>query len=646
LPNFTLHFKMKIPQKAIAPIVFLLTAIVVVAGQWLSTGATGETDSITHYQIARYAFKYPEYFLNHWGKPLFTILASPLAQFGYVGAVAFNIICGLLSAWFAYLISRKLGYKHAWVAVIFTIFTPVYLFIIYSSLTEILFSLVLVSAIYLFISQRFILAAIVISFIPFGRTEGMMFIVLFLLALAWMKQYKALPFLLTGFVIFSLAGWPIYHDFFWFFTKMPYNSSGSELYGSGSFFYYFGQLDYILNFPLIILLITGLIFLAINLGNGFKNLRDIKFVTLYFLLLPAFFGFILAQSFLWWQGIMGVLGSTRFIACVLPLSAIVAVTGFEWVMEKARFNKAIYYALGTFIIALVVYKPFTYNQIPMKTGINFAVMKQLAGWLKASPYSKHKAMYSDPMFPFYMDMDPFDQNKCFKVYDYQNTDPASLLKHGELMIWDAQFTGYEGHLPFDSLMKNPNLRLLNIFTPMESFTIIGGEKYKLAIFIKQPKDTAQSVYKQLYFNDFESNLPEGQSNNISNTFSHSGKNSILLSPDNIYSPAVEGKLQNLPGISNVSFRASVSILNPSTTEVGQILLALSIDDPQHKVYRYIAVKDSDIKPKPGKWFQLSLTDMVDRNIPVDGNYKVYVWYTGKNKIYVDDLKLEYMKVGE
>jgi hypothetical protein len=282
----------------------------------------------------------------------------------------------------------------------------------------------------------------------------------------------------------------------------------------------------------------------------------------------------------------------------------------------------------------------------MKTGINFAVMEQLAGWLKSSPYSKHKAMYSDPMFPFYMDMDPFDQNQCFKVYDYQNTDPASLLKHGELMVWDAQFAGYEGHLPFDSLMKNPNLRLLNMFTPMESFTIIGGEKYKIALFIKEPKDTAQAVYKQLYFNDFESNLPENQSKNTTNKFSKSGKNSILLSPENIYSPAIEGKLQNLPGISNVSFRASVSILNPSTSEKGQIILALSIDNQQHKVYKYIAAKDTDVKSKPGEWFQLSFTDMVDRNIPADGNYKVYVWYTGKEKIYVDDLKVEYMKVGE
>jgi hypothetical protein len=636
---------MKFTEKAIVPFVLFLTGLIVVSIQLLSSGVTGETDSITHYQIARYAFKYPEYFLNHWGKPLFTILASPLSQFGYIGTVSFNILCGLVTAWFVFRVAKRLEYRYAWLAIVFTVFMPGYLFIMYSGLTEILFSLVLVISIYLFVSERFIWSAIVISLIPFSRTEGVMYLALFFPVFIWIKQYKALPFLLTGFILFGLIGLPYYHDFFWFFTKMPYSTSSSALYGSGSFWSYFREMDYYMAYPLLILSVLGLVFISLNFKSGFKNLRDIKFVTLYFLILPAFFGFILAQSFLWWKG-LGVLASTRFMACVLPLSAIVAVTGFEWVMEKAKANKAIYYVLGTFIIALVVYKPFTYNQIPMKTGINFAVMEQLAAWLKASPYSKHKAMYSDPMFPFYMDMDPFDQNQCFKVYDYQNTDPASLLKHGQLMVWDAQFAGYEGHLPFDSLMKNSNLRLLNMFTPMESFTIIGGEKYKIALFIKEPKDTAQAVYKQLYFNDFESNLPEDQSKNTTNKFSKSGKNSILLSPENIYSPAIEGKLQNLPGISNVSFRASVRILNPSTSEKGQIILALSIEDQQHKVYRYLVAKDTDVKSEPGKWFQLSLTDMVDRNNPVDGNYKVYVWYTGKGKIYVDDLKLEYMKVGE
>lgn len=394
----------------------------------------------------------------------------------------------------------------------------------------------------------------------------------------------------------------------------------------------------------MILGLTGLVFLLFNLVKNLKNIHDIRFVTLYFLVIPSIFGFILAQSYLWWQG-LGILASNRFIACVLPLGAIITVTGFEWVMEKARINKVIYWGMGAFILSIVMYKPFTYNQLPMKTGINFAVMQNLTTWLKTTPYSNHKAYYSDPMFPFYMDMDPSDAERCYRAYSYENGDPSSIMKPGELLIWDAQFTGYEGHMPFDSLMINNNLRLMNVFTPVESFTIIGGEKYKLAVFMKAPRDTTRTGYHQFYYNTFESGLNEEQLKHVTTDYSSSGKQSVVLSPEFIYSPTAEGKLTSLPGAGDISVRASVRVLNPSLIEKGQILLVVSMDDPDHKIYKYAVAKDTDTSYKLGEWFSLSLTDVIERNLPVNGNYKVYVWYTGKEKIYVDDLKLEYMPVG-
>jgi len=473
----------------------------------------------------------------------------------------------------------------------------------------------------------------------------MMFVALFMAAFIWLKQYKSLPFLLTGFIIFSIAGWPVYKDLLWFFTKMPYGSSGSELYGSGSFWFYIKRLDRIMHYPLLVLSITGLISILLSLKTGLKNLRDIKYVTLYLLIIPSFFGFLLVQSFLWWQGLMGVLASTRFMACVLPLNAILALAGFEWILEKVKLRRAIYIITCVVVPTLVIAAPFTYHQLPMKTGKNFVVMENVCNWLKKTPYAHHKAFYTDPMFPFYMDMDPNDQQKCFKIYNYENTDPASLLAPGDLLIWDAQFAGFEGRLPFDTLLKNKNLQLLNVFTPNEEFTIIGGEKYKLAVFIKAPKDTTTQAYKQIYVNDFESGLSKEQLKNISLDKSSSGKQSIILSSSNTYSPSAEGKINQLPGTSNISLRASARILNPSAAEKGQIVLVITTEDQDHKLQKYIVAKDSEITYTPGNWFEISKTDIIDRNFPENGIYKVYVWYTGKGKIYVDDLKLECKQVG-
>lgn len=485
MSEFESSIAMKFIRNNIAAIVLSLIGIVLLLINSFSTGVNGETDSISHYLIARYAFKYPENFLNHWGKPLFTILVAPLAQFGYSGAVIFNLICGLLSAWFAYLIAKKLNYKYAWVAIIFTIFTPVYLIIMFSSLTEILFSLVLIFAIYLFLSEQYAWSAIVISLIPFSRTEGIMFIFLFIPALVWIKKYKALPFLLTGVIVFSLLGWPLYHDPFWFFTKMPYSNISSGMYGSGSFWFYFVKMRTILNLPLILLFTIGLVRSLLNFKKRFQKPINKEFVTFYLLIIFSFFGFVLVQSFLWWQGMLGVLASTRFIACVLPLSALIALTGFEWILNNFKTSKAFSLMIITIIMTWVIYTPSRYNQLPVKTGKNFAVMQQLTNWLKTSPFSNQKALYSDPLFPFYMDIDPYDNQRCLRIYSYDNLNPSERLKSGELIIWDSQFSGFEGHLPFDSIVKNQNLKLINTFTPVKSFNIIGNQKYKLAVFIKK-----------------------------------------------------------------------------------------------------------------------------------------------------------------
>lgn len=186
--------------------------------------------------------------------------------------------------------------------------------------------------------------------------------------------------------------------------------------------------------------------------------------------------------------------------------------------------------------------------------------------------------------------------------------------------------------------------MLGLFNPVDSFKIIGGGNYQLALFMKAPRDTNRTIYRPFYLNNFEHGLSEKHIHQVSADFSKSGKNSILLTPENIYSPSAEDSLKHLPDTCKISVRASVQILNPSTVEKGQILLVLSTDDAQRKVFAYHAVRDSEVSYQSGEWFQLTLTGIIDPGTPADGTYKAYVWYKGKNKIYVDDLKLEFLPV--
>jgi hypothetical protein len=155
-----------------------------------SDGYFGGADNITHYMIARYAFRHPELFLNAWGRPLFTIPVAPFAQFGLEGVKIFNCLAGLATAWLVYRIACRAHLRNPGMAIILVIFTPLYLMMLPTAMTEVVFGLVVTLALFLFMRKSYIASAIVISFVPFARTEGFLVLPLYLTALAATGWYR------------------------------------------------------------------------------------------------------------------------------------------------------------------------------------------------------------------------------------------------------------------------------------------------------------------------------------------------------------------------------------------------------------------------------------------------------------------------
>ena len=186
-------------NKNIATYTVLIAVFVVfVILSFLSEGGFYGGDSYNHYFLSRYAFKYPVFFLDNWAKPLFTVLSSLFAQFGFHGMMIFNIIAGILACFFAIKTALELKYMNSVLLVFFICFAPVFTMLLFSGMTEIVFALLLISSVYYFIKEKYIISAIIISFIPFIRAEGLVFIPWFMILLVIKKQYKAIPFLISG----------------------------------------------------------------------------------------------------------------------------------------------------------------------------------------------------------------------------------------------------------------------------------------------------------------------------------------------------------------------------------------------------------------------------------------------------------------
>jgi hypothetical protein len=592
-------------QERWAIILLVLSGLYLMILYALSDGLFGETDSVSHYLIARYSFQHPYLLVDHWGKPLFTVLSSPFAQFGMQGAVFFNILCALLTAWLIFRMGRLLKYRYALAAIPFTIFAPVYMVNVLTSLTEILFALVLVAGIYFFLKKKMILSSVIISFLPFARMEGMMYLVIFLAAFFLVKNYKAIPFLITGFVLFSLAGTFRYHDLLWFINAVPYGEKGSALYGSGSFWYYLERFHQLLGFPLTILAIIGIIFLILSMFKEKKPALTETWLTEYYLVPVSLFSFILAHSFLWWQGMMGVLATSRFMACVLPLGGFLALVGLNRINSLFARRKYFGSIFTCITILLTIWVPYTLHKIPAVPSWSDQVMKATAEEIKAEGLDRHQIYYFDPKLAYYLGTDPYDSLGMLKHLPDPG-QPGFSLKDSSIVVWDTHFGEFEHKIRLEKLLDNPCFRLLDVHSPEIDKKFFTGRQYMSAIFRKLPCQNQEDQW-------------------------------ITINSDEI-------QLASLNRVSSAVVLARARVLYDKEQDPDHIVLALAVLDEQKEMKRYLTINGSYFRSTPGQWFEMSLLTQVSTIVPVNGSIKLSVVGEGDRQVMVSDLHLDVLSV--
>ena len=635
--------KKKISEETWVIILLVFAGIYLFTLSLLSEGLYGDTDSITHYNLARYAFKYTSNFVDHWGKPLFTTLAAPFAQFGLQGVIFFNILCALVTAWMIYKIARKLNYRFALVAIPFSLFAPIFMINLFTSLTEILFALVLVAAIYFFLKERNILSGIIISFIPYARTEGIMYLFIFMVAFIIARKYRVIPFLFTGFIFYSIAGYFHYKTFFWFFTAMPYGEKGSLLYGSGKFWFYLERFPNLMGYPLLILSLIGLAYLVKTLFTDKNQYYSVEWITKYLLIICSFFAFVLIHSFLWWQGMMGVLASHRFMACIMPLGGLMAVIGLNALLSFQSHRIWIKKIIILLIVGLVIWMPFYYFKIPSILTKQTLVMKSTADALLKIGYKDKLLMYFDPKLAFFLGEDPSNHS----IFSYplpENKQPEQVLADGSLLVWDTHFAEVYKKLSLEDMLKNPFFKLIDGFAPDKDFKFSNGQNYMSFIFLKLTQKN-NNKWITLDFYNFESDSAN-KTKILTDSLSFSGKKSTKLKPGFTYSVSIGVKLASISNTRKVILRGRVKVNSSSDDAPDKTILVLSVHNADGTITRYLSKHGSYYKPEPGNWYEMSIVTPLQTDIPIGGFVKLYVWYQGEKEIYLDDLCLEYIPVDE
>ena len=454
---------------------FLVFGVIIIIG-FDGTGERGSGDSILHYLYAKHALTMPELLLNHWAKPLFTLCAMSFAQFGIIGMKVFNLIISALTILFTYKTAQKLDIKLPIIVGLILFFTPLFLALTFSGLTEPLFAFALMLGIYLAIDNKMLSASIVLSFLPFIRSEGLILIGVFALFLLLKKHWKYIPLLLTGHIIYSIVGSFYYSDILWVFTKIPY-AKMSSTYGDGGLFHFTHQLFYVIGAPIYVLLIAGLLVILYRI----IKVKNYLWSTTSILIMGSFAAFFVAHSLFWYLGIFNSMGLKRVLICVAPQISIIALIGFNGLTENTFFKSIILKrSLQTFLVLAILIFPFSGNKAGIDFEKDFELSPSQKSAIDATSYistlkgENSTFVFSDPYLAEQLDINYFDKNIRVEL----SFDKIHEVNSNEIIIWDSWFSIVENGISQETIENVVELKKVKTFSTQD-----GGTSY--IVFVKK-----------------------------------------------------------------------------------------------------------------------------------------------------------------
>lgn len=623
---------------------------------FLSTGYPFGAENPGHYLLARYAWHHPDNFFNLWGRPLFTLISFPFAQFGMTGMKLMNSLLSVLTGYGAYLALKKLEIRPSWVAVLFVCFTPIWLYVTISALTEVLFGFMLVLSILLILRKRYVFSAIVLSFLMFARLEGFILLPLFGLVFLLRRKYLAIPFLLTGFVCYSLAGLLLTHDLLWIIHRFPYMAS-SETYAGvrGSFLHYLVQWDVTLGIPLALFFLAGLAGICSGLFSGIREQREHSLWFSLLVVLP-FLVYYLFHTILYWQGWGSSLGSLRLISSIFPLAAMIAVVGFAKVVNLFPFPWFRHLFTIVTVVAVITVGVMTYRY-PVSNGPEEALISEATTWIRTNLPAETPVFYTSQDACYQLGINPWDSATGTIIHGKSD---FRKIPEGTILLWDSHFGPNELKLPKDSLMFRKDLMLIAAFLPEPPRRTLGGKPLEVLVFQKGPLPGGTHNYTLLdsiirvsernfttlfsYSNSFEPPAGWEFESHLSQEVSHSGSFSYKTDSTVVYGPGIIWKVTALPiDTGQLFIRAAMFVWPVESFKENPTSLVISFERDQ-RPYQYKDLRfELPDYMEPGRWHRVTSRLKVPEGISSEDMFKVYIWHRGKGTLYCDDLQVELLK---
>jgi hypothetical protein len=434
-------------------------------------GTNGGGDSIGHYLLAHHAWKYPNLFFNHWGKPVFTMLSSPFAQFGFKGVKLFNVFVTFGAVLCTIALVKSYFSKYAvWVLPIYFC-APEGIGVIFSGLTEPLFALLFGLTLWLIHRQKNLLAILIASFLPLSRSEGLIILIVIGVYMLLNRKYSLLPFMLFGQLIITLLGYSVYHDPLWVFTKIPY-AHQNALYGSGPFMHYLQSMPHVFGIVSTVLLYVGCCIYIIRSirqlisSAWYEVLSDVRFI-----IYGSFIAFTLAHSVFYALGTFNDIGLTRVFIAVFPAMVFISVESvcyihsftkkFTVVRNLSAYLTSIAFCAMIYFCYVGSLYSIPYARVFMQDHSQQLINSHVVPYLKKH-YNNYTYYFSDNNIAMYASYDKYKKGEYSS--EISALKPGLNIGENEIIIWDNWFSVIEEHITRDEMVHKSNLKVDTTFT--------------------------------------------------------------------------------------------------------------------------------------------------------------------------------------
>lgn len=482
------------------PTWWLLLASATVVLRLLSEGLIDGGDSVQHYHIARASWERPELLLDHWGKPLFTLLSSPFAQLGLWGMTLFNALCFIGTCWAADGLLRAQGGAARLLFPPLLLLMPEYGRMVLAGMTEPLFALLTVLTLRGLHDGRLVGAAVVASLTPFARPEFVAFVPFVALWLSLRRAWHALPWLLLGSAAYAAAGAFAFGDALWMIHHDPYQGARA-VYGSGDALHFIRQLPATLGWPALVLWFIGALAALVLWRKQPKERGTLSLLTVV-AALPAL-AILGVHSFLWWKGLKSSLGLTRVLATAAPLVLLFGLwpTGRWLALAQHAFRaQAVGAAAGVAAVAFAASAFLRITPLPTPADGYQRFLRQASERAAGLLGNEGALIYYHPQVGLFAGMDGYSSRRARQTWGLDTSAPALGLGADDLLAWDAHFGPNEGGTPLAMLLARKDLAVQELRVPEERMNVLGGHPFEVWLFKagQQPRTAAETMVFDLY----------------------------------------------------------------------------------------------------------------------------------------------------